>query len=130
MGLDIAERMGRVTPINSSFSSDGVTDMGKQAHKLSLTMATNAALDAEIDKLVIGTPAFVRQKWTGPVISGGNHYALQIDTCVTYSDLGDSNNTQEVDTRDLSGMLTLDPTSQNVVAVRLVNGVSSLSPTN
>lgn len=129
MSLDIGERMSRVTPINSSFSSDGVIDVAEQDHTMGLTLASNAVLDAEIAKLVAGTPSFVRQKWTGPTISGGNKFLLQVDACVVYSDIGESENTQEVDTRELTGAISLDPTSGNVLAIRLINRMPTLSPT-
>lgn len=95
---------------------------------MGLTLASNAVLDAEIAKLVAGTPSFVRQKWTGPTISGGNKFLLQVDACVVYSDIGESENTQEVDTRELTGAISLDPVSSNVLAIRLVNKMSTLSP--
>lgn len=128
MSVDIGERMGRVTPVNSAQTSDGVIDIGEQDHTMALTLASNAVLDAEITKLIAGTPSFIRQKWTGPTISGANKYLLQIDACVVYSDIGESENTQEVDTRELTGALSLDPTSQNVLAIRLTNTMSSLTP--
>ena len=57
---------------------------------MGLTLASNAALDAEVDKLIVGTPAFVQQRWTGPTISGANKYLLQIGACVVYSEIGES----------------------------------------
>lgn len=128
MGISFGEGHGRVTPINSSFSSDGIIDIGEQDHTVDLSLAWNAVAEAEIAKLVEGTPTFVRQKWTGPVISGANNYSLQIDSSVIYSGVGESENTQEVNTLPFSGSLSLDGVSGNLVAVSLVNAIPSLSP--
>lgn len=128
MELAIGERMGRVTPINSSFSSDGVIDMGEQDHTMNVSLAWDAAADAEVAKLVAGTPTFVRQQWTGPEISGGNDYTLRVDASLVYSEVGEGENTQEVYTLPLSGSLNIDPVSGNVVAIRLINEIAVLNP--
>lgn len=128
MSLDFGERMARVTPVNSAFTSDGVIDIGEQDHTMGLTLASNAVLDAEVEKLVIGAPSYVLQRWTGPTISGGNKFLFEVGACLIYSDVGESENTQEVDTRELTGAISLDPDSGNVLRIRLTNRMATLSP--
>lgn len=130
MGFGIPERMQRVTPIDSSLLHDGLIDMGEQDFTANVSLAWNAAADVEYNKLVAGAPTFVRQQWTGPLIAASDYYRLRIDMCLDYTEVGETEEVQGVAVLPLSGSLIVDPTSQNVIKVELINTLPGLTLSN
>lgn len=130
MGFGIPERMQRVTPIDSSFSGDGIVDMGEQDFTMNLSLAWNAASDEEYSKLVSGTPTFVRQKFTGPLIAGSDYYSIMVDACLDYAEVGEAEDVQGVAVMPYSGSLIIDPTTSNLIEITIVNTLANLTPSN
>lgn len=126
MGLSIGERMERVRPINKSKSSDGVIDVSDQEHMIMLMLGRNAVADAQLAKLRAGTRSFVRAEWEGDTISGANEYLFQADACVIYQEAGEPDDQDGVFATEYSGRISIDPTSGNAIALRLVNSIGSL----
>lgn len=125
MGLSIGERMERVRPINKSKSSDGVIDMSDQEHTITLMLGRNAVADAQLAKLRAGTRSFVRAEWLGDLISGANSYLAQFDSTVIYQEAGEPDDVDGVHAREFTGRLAIDPTSNNVIRITLVNSLAS-----
>ena len=126
MGVSIGERMERVRPINKSKSSDGVIDVSDQEHMITLMLGRNAVADAQLAKLRAGTRSFVRAEWEGDTISGSNEYLFQVDATVIYQEAGEPDDQDGVFATEYSGRLAIDPTSGNVLKVKLVNAIGSL----
>ncbi len=126
--LEIGERMSRVRPINKSKSSDGTVDMGDQEHTLAMMFGKNPVEAAQLTRLRNGTPVFARSEWVGAVVSGANSYTFQTDASLIWQEVGSTEDTEEVATREYTGRLAIDPVSGNVIRMRLVNAIATLSP--
>ena len=126
--IQIGERMTRTRPINKSKSSDGTIDVGDQEHMMNLAFGRNAVEAAQLARLRAGTPVFARAEWEGATISGANKYRLRFDASLVYQSVGSTDDTDEVATREYEGRMAIDPVSGNVVAVSLINAISTLSP--
>lgn len=125
--LQIDERMVRVRPINSSFSSDDIIDNEDQEPTLELNLGVNAVQAGLLAALKTGAKKFFRLTWTGPEIEPGHNYLLQIDGALIFTEMGSVESTDSVATRTMTGRLAIDDT--NALQITVVNTVPDLEPT-
>lgn len=130
MDLTIPEGTMRVRPMNKSQSSDSTIAASEQDFELALTLGINAVERARLAALRASTKEFVRVEWEGDEISGGNDYLLQVDACVDWDDPGDPEDVDSVLARQWNGAVMIDPTSDNAIAIKLINTIANLNPSN
>lgn len=127
MSYNIGERMGRVRPINKSKSSDAVIDTADQDHTVAITFGRNAVADAQLTRLRNATRVFPRMQWThDQLINATNAYRLQLDTTLTYTEVGEPGDVDNASVLEYTGRMTIDPVSGNVLRVALRNAVATL----
>lgn len=126
MGISIGERMNRVRPINKSKSSDTTIDANDQEHMITLMLGRNAVSDAQLAKLRDGDFVFPRIEWVGDPINNDEDYLVQFDTSVLYQEIGEPDDQDGVLAHEFSGRLAIDPTSNNVIRIVIINTLESL----
>ncbi len=121
VGLDVGDRYARTRPINSTGSSDGVVEAEGQEPTATLTFALDADDLAQFTRIRAGTILFPQIRFTGPIIEATIAYSLKIDIALVWNGVGDPANTQSLATREWTGAIVPDPTSNVALRVTLVN---------
>lgn len=124
----IADLLGPIWPINSSFNSFAAHGVQKPTLEATLRMGNDAAGRALVTNMRAGSSVFVRYKATSAAfIEGSTPYSLQIDTalkCVSAPARGDEDGL--LSTLEWTMRNVYDATWASWLQVTLINGSAAL----
>lgn len=126
LGIDVADRTARTRPINSLRSSDAIIESSEQEHTVALKFGVDPVERARFSKIRTGVKEFVRARFVGPEIEAGFNYLMQFDFCLGWTEVGASEDTDSVLTREWTGMIMRDSVSGLACRVTVVNAITGL----
>lgn len=124
--FNISDRFGMLTTVNSAMQSWAAHVETQPNATLKLLVEADEQGMALLNNLRQGTKAFVRIAATGDVIETTYHYALQLDLCVTVSDVSEFSDQDGVYAVEWTFNVTHDPTWAKALTCSVTNTLASL----
>lgn len=124
--VSIGDRFGPLWVINSAISGYAAHVETEPKATIKVKVEANAEGMALLTALRQGSKKFLRIKSVGPVADGAYNYTLQIDACVSVSDVSEFSDEDGVYAIEWTLDATYDATFGKAISVEVINKLSTL----